>query len=341
MAGPTSNASRYLPERPVDAPVAGRFEVAIDQLRGGRVTLYHPPAERVDSQQFLTVARREIERLAPLRDTGYCTALDAGLDTQGEPFVVLDRPQGRSLAGVLHDQGQMRADLALAMIIDLSDPVERAHHLNVLPVPLTLDGIFLQPRADGHYRVSLVDRALHRTALAALVPAPLRPKAFESPQVFAGAAPEIRDDVFSMTALLYLCLYGVMPPPMGPHGPTDGSGWPTVPSETLRLDRRLEACLHTVLLKGLAPTREGRFRNLGGLRRGLVGLRQLMRLSAAAFEVLAATRGRLGRLGATAGPLDLQLPDPELDRAAAAVARIQQVYTTPGGGSLSRLRDER
>jgi hypothetical protein len=333
MADTRPSLGRYQPERAVPAPVPGRFEIAVDLEAGGRVTLFHPPRSTQSPQRFLALAKAEIARCAPLRDTGYCTIRDAGIGPDGEPYVVLDRPQGRTLATLLREQGHVRIELALAMLIDLSDLVERAHSLQILPVPVTLDSVLLQPRADGHYRVTLVDLALHRTPLRDVVPLPLRSSSFRSPQILAGAPPDVRDDVFALCAVLYLAIYGVQPPAMSLHGPSDGSGWPAAPTEAAVVDRRLEACVHTVLLKGLAPGREARFRDIAALRRALVGLRQLMRLSAAAFEVLAATRGRLGRRG----PLDLPMDDPGLDRAAAAHARIQAVVRSPGGGSLSEL----
>jgi hypothetical protein len=186
--------------------------------------------------------------------------------------------------------------------------------------------------------VAVVDFGLARGVFGpqAVAASRARSALFDSPQLRAGVEPDPRDDVFSVTALLHAMILGVAPPAMASHGPADGSGWPGLPDDTL--DRRLEACLHTVLLRGLAPDRDERFAHIGALQRALTGLRQLMALTGPAFELLAATRGRLGQ-----GPdaLDMRTQRPAQDRAAEARARIREVAAIgqTGQANLSALSE--
>ena len=90
------------------------------------------------------------------------------------------------------------------------------------------------------------------------------------------------------------------------------------------------------LLRGLAQDRDDRFAHVGALQRALTGLRQLMSLTGPAFELLAATRGRMGQ-----GPdtLDMRTQRPAMDRAAEARARIREVAAAgqSGQANLSSL----
>ncbi len=327
---------RYIPERALGTQPAGRFFVAIDGERGGRVTLFRPALAGTSPGQFLRRVQTEIDRCAPLAGTPYCTLRAAGIAEDGEPYVVVDRPQGTPLATRLRAQGRLSTDRALSVAIQVCDLVRRAHAIGIHPVPISPDTIIADEVSGGQVRLSIVDLGLTRDAYAGAVDVPRRDAQLLAPQVRAGMAADLSDDVYGVAALVHMMVFGVAPPEMSPHGPADGSGWPTLPDDARALDRRLEACLHTVLLKGLAAERETRFPRIEELQRALTGLRQLMNLAAPAFELLAATRGRLGR---RSDPLDLGVRRPGLERAAEARAKIREVVTNAsrGGAHLSGL----
>ena len=317
---------RYVIERTLGEQPWGRFHVAIDSERGGRVTLFRPRTDDVSARSFIRRLQGEVERCAGLTETPYCTLREAGLADDGAPFVVVDRPQGTALAATLRAQGRLSIDRALSVAIQVCDLARRAHAVGLHPVPISPDTIISDELPGG--RISIVDLGLFRDAYQGAVPLPPRDGQLLAPQVRAGLTPDPTDDVYGVAALVHLMVFGVAPPEMGPYGPTDGSGWPMLPADGRGLDRRLEACLHTVLLKGLAADRESRFGRIDELQRALTGLRQLMSLAAPAFELLAATRGRLGR---RADPLDLGVHRPGLQRAAEARARIREVVSSAVG----------
>ncbi|MCB9539390.1 MAG: hypothetical protein H6704_24520 [Myxococcales bacterium] len=326
MSEPTqpTGTDRYAIERRLGEQPAGRFAVAVDTVRGGRVTLFQPRLDGRSPARVLADLEADMVRGAGLVGTPYCTVRDAGIDAEGQVFVVVDRPRGAPLSSLLEAQGRLPIERALSIALQLSDLVHRAHQHDIFPVPVSPDSVIVD-QTGGRDRVSLVDLALHRGALGRALNLPVRTQRFDAPQVGGEGPADPRDDVFAATALLFAMLFGVAPPAMSPHGPADGSGWPTLPEGGL--DRRLEACLQTVLLRGLAPAREERFPRIGELRRSLTGLQQLMQLSAPAFELLAATRGRMGR---GAQLLDLSMPSPGLERAQQARSRIRQVVTASG-----------
>ena len=319
---------RYIAERALGEQPAGRFCVAVDGERGGRVTVFRPRLDDVSPRSFLRRLQAEVERCAGLAETPYCTLREVGIAADGAPYVVVDRPQGTALATTLRQQGRLSIDRALSVAIQVCDLVRRAHAVDLHPVPISPDTIIADELPGGRMRISIVDLGLYRDAYQGAVSLPPRDGQLLSPQVRAGMLPDPTDDVYAVAALVHLMVFGVAPPEMSPHGPADGSGWPALPADGRGLDRRLEACLHTVLLKGLAADRESRFGRIDSLQRALTGLRQLMSLAAPAFELLAATRGRLGRRN---DPLDLGVQRPGLQRAAEARARIREVVSSAVG----------
>ena len=98
--------------------------------------------------------------------------------------------------------------------------------------------------------------------------------------------------------------------------------WPALPHQGRELDSRLEACLHTILLKGLHVQPTQRFPRISALQRALLGLRQLTAVSSPAFELLASTQARLGR---RTGALNLSAPRPGVERAVKAREKIHQI----------------
>ena len=310
---------RYVVERPLGEQVAGRYYSAVDTVAGGRVTVLVAAGPGQRPQRLVDALALEIDRLRSLTDTPYCTLKDAGLTETGQAFAVVNRPQGGSLAGLMRAEGRMSPDRAVSVAIQLCDLVRRAHVLGVYPACLEADSIIVDSQPGGRARVSIVDFGLQRGLFGA-VGMPRRDPHFDAPRGPEGEEVDPRDDVFAVTALLYGMIFGVAPPAMAAHGPSDGAGWPALPEDTL--DRRLATCLHTVIVRGLAPDRDERFPHIGALQRALTGLRQLMSLSGPAFELLAATRSRLGH-----GPdaLDLRTARPAADRAAEARARIREV----------------
>ncbi len=321
-------SDRYIAERSLGEQPVGSFYAAVDGERGGRVTVFRPRIDGGSARQFVRRAQLEVDRCAPLQSTPYCTLRDAGLSEDGAPYVVVDRPHGTPLSATLREAGRLSIDRALSVVIQVCDLVRRAHAVGIQAVPVSPDTIVVEELPGGRLRVSIVDLGLFRDAYAGAVQAPPRDGRLLAPQLQAGMTSDAADDVFAATALFHLLVFGVAPPAMGPYGPADGSGWAALPEEGRGLDRRLEACLHTVLLKGLAEERERRFGRIDELQRALTGLRQLMNLAAPAFELLAATRGRVGR---GSGPFDVERQRPGIEKATQARNRIQEVVSGAHG----------
>jgi serine/threonine protein kinase len=206
---------RYVIERVLGEQTVGRYVVAVDTIAGGRVTILVPAAQAVRPQRVVDALQHEIERLRPLNDTAYCTLKDAGLTDDGQPFAVVNRPQGGSLAALLRSEGRLSPDRAVSIAIQLCDLVRRAHVLGVFPASLDPDSIIVDSQPGGRARVSVVDFGLARGLFGPTAQNASRARSslFDAPQIRGGEEADPRDDVFAITALLHALILGSPPRP--------------------------------------------------------------------------------------------------------------------------------
>lgn len=198
----------------------GPWRVSEAVGEGGMATVYR--GERADGAFRMTVAikllrlqgaglgeqlRHESNLLARLDHPGITRVLDAGVDTEGGPFVVMEWVEG-------HDLGQWReidpsAEQCLDIFIRLCDALAHAHERNVAHGDIKPGNIRL--RDDG--QVKLMDFGIARLAggeetgqhLAALTPS------FAAPEQLDGQVHTVSSDVYSLGLLLIWLLTGRIP----------------------------------------------------------------------------------------------------------------------------------
>ena len=300
---------------------SGEIWGASDVRRGGEVTLFYPNfTEEVSRNQVIEAMGASVRQGSVLRETGYQSFRDVVIDEADRIFLVLDRPEGRPLSLMLREQKTLDLGVALSIMIQVCGLFRRAHELSIFSATLTPSNLIISRRPNGSLVVHLIDLALDRRPLSKWVAPP--PRELSSPP--HPALTQERDRrhfmVYLCTSLLHQLIFGVAPEAPVSHG--SDRVWPTLPSHGRELDDRLEACLHTVLLKGLSLNPKDRFPRIGALQRSLIGLRQLTAVSSPAFEILASTQARLGRRN---GALNLSAPKPGVERAVMARQRIHKI----------------
>ena len=303
---------------------SGEFWSAVDVRRGGDATLFYPRFKQEISEEDLQTLKSALNQVisqsAPLRGTGYHAARDIATDESGAYFLVFDRPVGQPLSLLLRERKTLDLNTTLSVMIQLCELLNRAHELNLFAVSITPQNILVSSRPNGSIRLSFIDLALDRRPLSAWVKSP--PSELSSPP--HSALTQERDRrhfvVYLCSALLHQLVFGVKP--QAPTTPGEARVWPTLPTHGKELDERLEACLHTILHKGLSVHPQARFPRITALQRSLIGLRQLTAVSSPAFELLASTQARLGRRSEA---LNLSAPRPGVERAVEVRQRIHQV----------------
>lgn len=300
---------------------SGELWAAVDVRRGGDVTLFYPKfKDGVDLNLIAESLGRSVRQNASLRETGFCAIRDVVISSNSELFVVIDRPEGRPLSYLLRERKHLDLNSALSIMIQICELLKRAHEVSVFSATLTIHNIIVSQRPNGAPQVHLIDLALDRRPLSESV-APPPNDLISAPHP---ALTQERDrrhfSVYLCASLLHHLIFGVSPE--APTQLNEQRTWPTLPNQSKELDQRLEACLHTVLLKGLAVDPKNRFPRIGALQRTLIGLRQLTAVSSPAFELLSSTQARLGR---REGSLNLAAPKPGVERAVKARQKIHQI----------------
>jgi len=300
---------------------SGAFWSAIDVRRGGDVTLFYPQfKQKVNESEIQSALNKAISQSATLRETGYHSARDIARDKQGDYFLVFDRPQGQPLSLLLRERKNLDLNTTLSIMIQLCELLNRAHELGLFAVTITPHNIVVSQRPNGALSVSFIDLTLDRRPLSSWVAPP--PVELSSPPhpLLTQEKDRRHFVVYLCSSLLHQLVFSVEP--KAPTTSGESRVWPTLPTHGKELDERLEACLHTILLKGLSVIPQDRFPRVTALQRSLIGLRQLTSVSSPAFELLASTQARLGR---KSGTLNLSAPRPGVEHAVRVRQRIHQI----------------
>ncbi|SNS67864.1 MULTISPECIES: serine/threonine-protein kinase [unclassified Azospirillum] len=157
---------------------------------------------------------QEARALARLSHPNIVTIFDLGQDGE-HTFLVMEHIDGEALASRLRD-GRLPLPTALAMARQLADALAAAHRAGVIHADIKPGNIIL----DRQFRPLLVDFGLARLSLLADTQGTLGTGAdpgdsvgrgttsYMAPELFMGAQPDIRSDIFAFGAVLFEMLSG-------------------------------------------------------------------------------------------------------------------------------------
>jgi DNA-binding NarL/FixJ family response regulator len=209
----TGNAlikGRYQPGRLIGGGGMGNVYIGTDTLTGETVAIKELRSDMVGNMPGL-VERflREGEALRRLNHPNIVKVL-ATLDEGSQHFIVMEYVGGGSLADLLLKQPQLPLERVVAISLELSDALSRAHHLHILHRDLKPANILLAE--DGTPR--LTDFGLARIGqLPGLTEAGsiLGTFYYLSPEVVEKREINERSDLWSFGVVLYEMLTGRLP----------------------------------------------------------------------------------------------------------------------------------
>lgn len=225
-------------------------------------------ADRDADPAFLNRFRRLAADAALLNHPGIVAVLDTGErppDEGGEPFVVMELIEGRTLRAVVEADGRLTADRTVAVVADVCAALAFAHQHGIVHRAVCPENVMLD--ADG--TVKVMDFGMTRRAVSGDGRA-VRPAAYLSPEQVRGEAVDARSDVYGTGCLLYELLTGAVPftgddpvevayRQVGEPARAPSASTPGVPPE-----------LDTVVLKALAKEPMDRYQTVADLRSDLV-----------------------------------------------------------------------
>lgn len=167
-----------------------------------------------DRQRFL----REVTAAGQLSGHPHVVAVyDAGVLTNGRPYMVLELCPGGSLGDRLHQQGPLPAAEARDIGVRIADALAAAHAGGVLHRDIKPGNIMI----DRYGNVGLADfglAAMPRPGQELSVTREALTPAYAPPEAFRLAEPTPAGDVYSLAATIYALVHG-----RPPHFPAEGS----------------------------------------------------------------------------------------------------------------------
>ncbi len=289
MALPFNDASE--PRYKSGDVIAGKYQLEVLLGEGGMGVVWGALNLQLEAPvaiKFLSQSRREERALltqrlkqeakaaAKLGHAAIVRVFDVGESELGDPFIVMERLKGRSLAVWLAEDGPIPAPLAVRVLLPIADALAIAHAKGIVHRDLKPDNVFideseqLSPKLVDFGIVKVTEpgnEQTHLTQSGMVVGSP----DYMSPEQARG-----RDDVDARTDIWSFCvvLYEVV---------TGRTPFAAASSSALLVSIALddprpfepnspeEAELWSIIQRGLVKDREQRFQSMAELGRALAG----------------------------------------------------------------------
>ncbi len=213
--------------------IDGRYELVRDLGRGAVGAVFEArhvytrrrvaiKIIREDSQsatlsELRTRLLREAQALAAARDPGIVDVIDAGVASNGSPYLVLECLDGRTLEGLLAARERISVIDTVAIGLSLGRALSAAHRAGVVHRDVKPANVFVIRDPDGREYTKLVDFGIARiddaserrlSKSGALIGTP----EYMSPeQLLAVEEVDARSDIYALGVTLYECLTGQVP----------------------------------------------------------------------------------------------------------------------------------
>lgn len=142
-----------------------------------------------------------------------CTVYDFGILESGQPYLVLEMVEGRSLAKILKDEGVLSVNRALFLLKQVCDGLNEAHKLSIMHRDLKPSNIMVHGSGENE-SVKIIDFGLAKSfeidleeqvaSSGYMVGTP----SYMSPEQVLGQQLDARTDIYSLGCVLYEMLTG-------------------------------------------------------------------------------------------------------------------------------------
>lgn len=185
-------------------------------MREVAVKLMHPSYSR-DERQVLRFLQ-ESKSASRLAHPNIITLFDFGQTPEGELYLVMELLKGRTLTQIIHEEGPLDVERALAIVFQVCDALHAAHQSEVVHRDIKPDNIFIVRGAGfmGEF-VKVIDFGLAKIAQPQGVAkisqtgAVSGTPAYMSPEQIVGQPVDARSDVYALGIVLYEMLTGRPP----------------------------------------------------------------------------------------------------------------------------------
>jgi serine/threonine protein kinase len=241
--------------------------------------------EHMMTEQAIRRFQQEGQSASSLDHPNIVKVHDFGLTDRGQPYMVMDLVEGRSLSQVLDELGELPITQCLIIFIDICDALSHAHEKGILHRDLKPSNIMLTTTLERPTLAKLVDfgiakvmddggnsAAMKLTQTGELFGSP----PYMSPEQCYGKRVDRRSDIYSLGCLMFECLTG--------QTPFEGDTLVEILSKQMsakapllhevRPDKSFPSRLEDVIDKCLAKQPDGRFRTVDEVKAQLLSIQQ-------------------------------------------------------------------
>lgn len=189
----------------------GEVHRAYDTRRDREVALKLLPSALSRDPEYQKRFRRESYTAARLREPHVIPIHDYG-EIDEQLFIDMRLVDGRSLAAMLSDEGALEPERAVALVVQVADALDAAHHDGLVHRDVKPSNILVTPN-DFVYVVDfgIAHVAGHTHSALTMSGATLGTLDYMAPERFESRPVDPRTDVYSLACVLYECLTAQRP----------------------------------------------------------------------------------------------------------------------------------
>jgi serine/threonine protein kinase len=236
---------------------------AHDKLLDRSVAVKVLRAQFTDDEEFVTRFRREAQAAARLSHPNIVNIYDVGRDGDSY-YIVMEYISGETLKDRIVREGPLPVETAVRVALEIAEALEHAHQNNIVHCDIKPHNILMTRTG----RVKVTDFGIARAVTSATMTQTgtiIGSVHYFSPEQARGAPVSAKSDIYSLGAVMYEMLTGVVPftgeTPISiaiKHLQDD-------PQPLRELNPSVPPILEALVLKAMAKNPEQRFTDIGAL----------------------------------------------------------------------------
>lgn len=230
--------------------------------------------------------QQEAKATASLSHPNILKVTDYGTAEQGQPYLVMEYLEGKSLAELLEAEGDLPPYLAVEIILQATAGLMHAHTKQVIHRDIKPSNLMLIGKIPERFTVKIVDFGLAKPnrqddqmAKITVTGEVFGSPSYMSPEQCRGEVVDYRADIYSLGCVLFESLTGR--PPFVGKDPIDTIFQHVSPNPPVfkiaGSDQRLVDLMEKIIMMSLAKSRENRYQSASKLLQDLLQFREILK----------------------------------------------------------------